>query len=317
MARKFLALAFAVLLAGAAQAKYPDKSVRIVVPFAAGGVADITARIIAEKLGDRLGQRFYVENQPGAWRHCRGALGDLLPARRRDAGAHIERHRRQRLAVQEAAIRSAEGFCADLEFGLFRLHLCDFREYAVQDAVRLRRGCQGQARHAECRHHQCRQHAESFSAELFKTAAGIDFTIIPYRGTPEIQVALLQGDVGLMIDSFSSMAQSRRRQAEGAGFFRRASVRSDAGNRVRRRERRRRLRRRLLERAVCTQRHAARNHQDAERRVARNIGRCRHQEAIDRARHRGKGQHAEMFDRLKADIEKWAKVINNAGIQKQ
>lgn len=63
---KLLALALAVLLAGAAQAKYPDKSVRIVVPFAAGGVADITARIISEKLGDQLGQRFYVENQPGA-----------------------------------------------------------------------------------------------------------------------------------------------------------------------------------------------------------------------------------------------------------
>src|SRR5476649_1957509 len=49
-----------------AQAKYPDKAVRIVLPFAAGGVADTTARIIAEKLGDRLGQRFYVENQAGA-----------------------------------------------------------------------------------------------------------------------------------------------------------------------------------------------------------------------------------------------------------
>src|ERR1700709_2315225 len=49
-----------------AQARYPAKAVRIVLPSAAGGVADITARIIAEKLGDRLGQRFYVENQPGA-----------------------------------------------------------------------------------------------------------------------------------------------------------------------------------------------------------------------------------------------------------
>src|SRR6202030_2919286 len=47
-------------------ATYPDKSVRIVVPFAAGGVGDTTARIIAEKLGDKLGQRFYIENQPGA-----------------------------------------------------------------------------------------------------------------------------------------------------------------------------------------------------------------------------------------------------------
>src|ERR1700731_4234645 len=49
-----------------AEANYPDKAVRIVLPFAAGGVADTTVRIIAEKLGDKLGQRFYVENQAGA-----------------------------------------------------------------------------------------------------------------------------------------------------------------------------------------------------------------------------------------------------------
>ena len=46
---------------------------------------------------------------------------------------------------------------------------------------------------------------QNLSAELFKTAAGIDFTIIPYRGTPELLVSTMQGNLGLMIDSYSSM----------------------------------------------------------------------------------------------------------------
>ena len=48
-----------------AQAAYPNRPVRFVLPFGAGGVADVTSRLTAEKLGDKLGQRFVVENQPG------------------------------------------------------------------------------------------------------------------------------------------------------------------------------------------------------------------------------------------------------------
>src|SRR6516162_10127534 len=49
----------------AQQQNYPTRPVRFILPFAAAGVADITARLAAEKLGDKLGQRFVVENQPG------------------------------------------------------------------------------------------------------------------------------------------------------------------------------------------------------------------------------------------------------------
>src|ERR1700761_293733 len=66
MTGSLMAAALSLTAPSGARAGYPNHSVRIVVPFAAGGVADITARIIAEKLGDKLGQRFYVENQAGA-----------------------------------------------------------------------------------------------------------------------------------------------------------------------------------------------------------------------------------------------------------
>jgi tripartite-type tricarboxylate transporter receptor subunit TctC len=60
-------LAAALLVVTAAQAQnYPNKSVRIVVPFAAGGPADNYARFIGQRLGDALGQPFVIDNRPGA-----------------------------------------------------------------------------------------------------------------------------------------------------------------------------------------------------------------------------------------------------------
>jgi hypothetical protein len=61
-----------------AQQNYPNRPVRFILPFGAAGVADITSRLAAEKLGDKLGQRFVVENQPGP-----GALRRRAPCSRR------------------------------------------------------------------------------------------------------------------------------------------------------------------------------------------------------------------------------------------
>jgi tripartite-type tricarboxylate transporter receptor subunit TctC len=62
---RLLAGAAALPAAASAQA-YPSRPVRIIIGFAAGGAFDITARLIAQRLSDRLGQPFIVENRPGA-----------------------------------------------------------------------------------------------------------------------------------------------------------------------------------------------------------------------------------------------------------
>ena len=72
--RRFIGRAAGTFVLGAlaanrvalAQADWPDRTVRLVSPYGPGGSNDISARILAEALGNRLGQQFIVENKPGA-----------------------------------------------------------------------------------------------------------------------------------------------------------------------------------------------------------------------------------------------------------
>src|SRR6266853_1975868 len=201
-------LALCALAASPQQARaktsYPDKAVRIVVPFAAGGVADITARIVAEKLGDKLGQRFYVENQAGAGgiaaaRTVISSAPDGYTLTLLSNGTAVSVSLFKKLPfdpLRDFEPISSLGFFdfvfatgAGSEFGT----LAEFIAAAKARPGALNVGTINIGS------------TQNLSAELFKTAAGIDFTIIPYRATPEIQVALLQGDIALMIDSYSSM----------------------------------------------------------------------------------------------------------------
>ena len=64
--KRFAIALVLVLFAFAARAEYPDKTIRLIVPFAPGGVTDTSGRLVAEALGKRLGQSIIVENKPGA-----------------------------------------------------------------------------------------------------------------------------------------------------------------------------------------------------------------------------------------------------------
>jgi tripartite-type tricarboxylate transporter receptor subunit TctC len=187
-----------------AEARYPNKAVRIVLPFAAGGVADITARIIAEKLGDKLGQRFYVENQPGA-----GGIAAARTVISSPPDGHTLALLSNGTAVSVSLFKKLpfdplKDFEPVSSLGFFDFVFstgANSQFKTIGDFIAAAKAKPGALNVGTINVGS----TQNLSAELFKTTAGIDFTIIPFRGTPEAQISLLQGDIALVIDSYSSM----------------------------------------------------------------------------------------------------------------
>src|SRR5262249_30536815 len=89
----------AVPPAAASAQAYPSRPVRIIIGFAAGGAFDITARLIAQRLSDRFGQPFIVENRPGAGTNLATEAGRPRVTRRPYAPPGRRGQRRQRNAL--------------------------------------------------------------------------------------------------------------------------------------------------------------------------------------------------------------------------
>ncbi len=82
LVRAALAAAALALTAGSAFAQYPDKSIRLVVPYPPGGATDVIGRVMAQKLGAALGQTVVVDNRAGA----AGSLGAAVVAKEKPDG---------------------------------------------------------------------------------------------------------------------------------------------------------------------------------------------------------------------------------------
>jgi len=318
-ARTFLALtALSLLAAPAAQAAYPDKPVRIVLPFAAGGVADITARIVAEKLGDKLGQRFVVENQPGAGgitaaRTVISSPPDGYTLALLSNGTAVSVSLFKKLPFNPlkdfAAISSLGTFdfifatSADAPYKT----LGDFVAAAKEKPGTLNVGTINVGS------------TQNLSAELFKTAAGVDFAIIPYRGTPDIQVGLLQGNVALTIDSYSAMkgnlaggklralASSGPKRSEATPDLATVAESGVAGYDV--------VSWNALFAPAATPPEIIKTLNDALKEILADADVKKRM--LDLGIEARASTPQEISDRLKADIEKWGKVIDKAGIPKQ
>ncbi|MDC7788601.1 tripartite tricarboxylate transporter substrate binding protein [Rhodoplanes sp. TEM] len=200
-----LAVAATTLFAGAAVAQtYPDRPVRVTVPFGAGGVADLTVRIVTEKLGQKLGQRFIIENMPGA-----GGIASARAALSAPADGYTLTLLSNGNAVSVPLFKSlpydpVKDFMPISILGTFDFilgvnaaspykTLADVLEYGKKNPGKLNVGTINVGS------------TQNLSGELFKSQTGLNFYIVPYRNTPEVIIALLRDDVNVMIDTYAAM----------------------------------------------------------------------------------------------------------------
>jgi tripartite-type tricarboxylate transporter receptor subunit TctC len=194
------------------QQAYPNKPIKIVVPFGAGGVADLTARTVAQKLGDNMGQSIVIENKPGAG----GVVATDAVAKSTPDGYTL-------LLMSNATAVSA-GLFKNLPYdaekdlmplsilGTFDIaivvpqeskfaNLGDLLSFAKANPGKLNIGSinVGSTQH--------------LAAELFKSTAGIDAQVVPFNGTPAVLTALRGGQIDVGVEILAPVLPQIKGQA--------------------------------------------------------------------------------------------------------
>lgn len=193
------AAAFAWPELAVAQGNYPNRPVRLVLPFAAGGVADVTSRIAAEKLGDKLGERFVVENQPGpggiaAARTVVNATPDGYTLGLVTNGTAISVALFKSLPfdpLTQFAMISTLG-----HFSLVFVTNAQSPYRTLMDFVNAARAQPGKLNVGSITVGS----TQNLGAELFKFTADLNFQIVPFRNSPDALVSLLRDDIQMLVD---------------------------------------------------------------------------------------------------------------------
>ena len=183
---------------------YPSRPVRIVIPFGPGGVGDISIRIVADKLGDKFGKRFIIENVPSP---------DGIVAGRNVLAAAADGHTLLLLTGGTAAalalynkfpLDMTKDFVAISSMGYFDClmvvnaqsefkTLGDFLKVGREKPGKLNIGTISAGG------------VQNLTANYFKQASGLDVVIVPFRTTPDAIVALMRNDVEMVIDFYAAL----------------------------------------------------------------------------------------------------------------
>jgi len=187
-----------------AQAQWPNQAIKFIVPFGAGGGGDLMARIAAEKISDKLGQRLFIENQPAAGgitaaRSVLSAAADGNTLALFSNGTAISVGLFKQLPFDPVKQFKPVSTIAFFDFifvtsaELPYKTLGDVLKAAKENPGKLNIGtiAIGSTQH--------------LSAELFKAQANVDLRVVNFRTTPDLMLAAMRKDVDVIIDAYASL----------------------------------------------------------------------------------------------------------------
>jgi len=201
-------LALAVLTAEAGAQNYPQRVVRLIVPFPPGGSVDVTARMLAQKLTDNLGQQFIVENRAGAG----GNTGAEYVAKSEPDGYTLLHTAPGPLVVNQTLFTKglpydpAKDFAPVALFAIAPIVLMvnpAVPANDVQELIALAKSQPGKINFASAGPGS----TNHLSGELFKSMAKIDIAHVPYRGAGPAMNDLIGGHVQMFFDLLPASLQ--------------------------------------------------------------------------------------------------------------
>ena len=206
----FAFAALAVLASSAAHAQqYPARAVRIIVPFAAGGPADIYARLAGQRLQEALGQPFVVEDRPGGG----SVIGTDAVAKSAADGYTLlmmsNTHTTNESLIQNKPYQLMRDFVPVAPVNYSDLVLVVHPKVPAGSLAELLALARAKPRGMN--------YASSgpgtpyhMAGELFKAMAGVDIVHVPYKGSSGARTDVLGGQVEMMFDAISTMAPNVR-----------------------------------------------------------------------------------------------------------
>lgn len=186
----------------AAEPNFPTRPVRLILPFGAGGVADFTMRLLAQKLTEKWGQQVVIENKPGgsgtiAQQALLQSPADGYAMSVTGNGTAISMSLMKRPPYNVLDFTQVS-ITATFEMQLVTRPNAPFKtvaevvDYARKNPGKMNLGAVNPGS------------TQNLSAHLFKNTTGIDATIVTYRTTPDLVTAIIRGDVDLAFDYYAA-----------------------------------------------------------------------------------------------------------------